>query len=198
MILTISSRSTALPVSIAEVKDYLKIEYDEEDLIIKTLIVAARDLAENITKRTITPTSYVGYIDKFPNSTVSWISLPKPPLSTASSNVVITYVEDTTAGTLTTWDATAYTVDFVSEPARVYPSYDNSYPTNVRLQRNAVSIAYKAGYSTVPEPIKTWMYLRVSVLYEYRNPIIEGRSVENLKRGLYDGLLDPYILPEVF
>lgn len=198
MILTLTSESTTEPVSIAEMRTFLRMESTDstaEDTLIGAYITVARQLAENMTKRSFVTASRSLVINNFPNSTAV-IELPRPPLSTASTNISVVYVKDTTAGDTTTVGSTVFTVDPDSEPGRIYPSYGNEWPDNsVREQRNAVRINFITGYTTsvpVPEPIKQWIKIRAAGMYEFREPIITGTFVQELKREFIDGLLDAY------
>ena len=196
--LTLTSESTVEPVSVAELRTFLKMESTDstsEDVLLGNYITVARQLAENITKRSLVTASRSVVIDNFPNSTAI-IELPRPPLSTVSTNVTITYVKDTTVGDTTTVGSTLFTVDPDSEPGRIYPSYGNEWPDNsVRNQKNAVRINFITGYTTVapaPEAIKQWIKIRAAGMYEFREPIVVGVSIENLRRDHIDGLLDQY------
>lgn len=193
--LTLTSESTTEPVSVAELRTFLKMESTDstaEDVLLGSYITAARQIAENITKRSLVTASRSLIIDNFPNSTAV-IELPRPPLSTVSTNITITYVKDNTAGDTTTVASTLYTIDPDSEPGRIYPSYGNEWPDDsVRDQRNAVRINFITGYTAVPEIIKQYIKLRAAGMYEFREPIISGISIENLRRDYIDGLLDQY------
>jgi uncharacterized phiE125 gp8 family phage protein len=167
-----------------------------EDNLLKSYITAARKDVENKTKRSLVTTTWSLTLDDFSNTT-QIIELPRSPLSTASTNVTITYIKDTTVGDTTTIGATAFTVDSVSEPGRVYPSFNNEWVTDVRNEPNAVTIQYVSGYSTattpVPELLKTYMKMTIASLYENREPITSDR-VNTLPRNFTDGLLDPYVI----
>ena len=201
-ILRLVGQSTVEPISLAEMKIHLRMESTDstsEDSLIRSYITASRKEAENITKRAIVSSTWQLIVDDFSHSTVA-IELPRPPLSTEAANVSITYVKDTTAGDTTTIGTTVYTVDPDREPGRVYPTYNNEWPDDVRDQRKAVTIQYISGYSAdttstpCPEGLKTWIKLRTAVYYENRESVVEGIVVSNLRRNLVDGLLDQYTL----
>lgn len=200
MVLTLVSESTTEPVTVAELKTYLRMESTDstaEDVLLGTYITVARKQAEHLTRRALTVKTWALRFDDFINST-QVIELPKPPLSTASTNVSITYIEDTTAGTSTTIGSTVYTVDVNSEPGRVYPSYGNEWPDTIRDQKHAVTIQYVSGYSTsnIPAPVTQWIKMRALDMFENRESITEAR-LEELPRTYVDGLLDEYVFPLV-
>lgn len=201
MPLVLISVSTVEPVTLAEVRLHLKIDTTAEDELLKSYISVARNQAENIMQRQIMPATYKLVMKAFPCDT-GVIILPKPPLSTISTNVSVSYYRDSTiVNDSTSVSATVYTVDYESEPGMVYPIYDNEWPSCVTDEKkDAVQITYICGYSSIgliPEAIKLWIKMRVGSMYEYREPIFEGRFIgqmQPLGYSYYDGLLDPYII----
>ena len=201
MILARTSESSTAgePVTLDEIKLHLRLSTSDtsEDPLLNALIKTARQYAENHTKRCLIPSEYTIKMDAFPNGT-NGIELRRPPISSSASDVAITYVEDTTAGNTTTVPTTFYTVDYRSEPGLIFPAYDNSWSDiEPREQHHAITITYKTGYSTsvgVPETIKTWMKLRVGMMYENRESIVISNMIFKFDHAYIDGLLDPYTL----
>jgi len=196
------SDSTTEPVSVAELRDHLRILSTSEDSMLSVLLQAARNLAETKTGRALTVQTWEMTLDAFPGDEEE-IKLPRAPLSTSSSDVVVSYVEDTTAGNTTQMASTALTVDARSEPGRIFPSYDNDWPDDCRDEFGAVRIQYVCGYPTpasVPEPIKTWIKMRAGFFYENRESAAVGPGgfINLFPRDFVDGLLDEYVLPEVY
>lgn len=205
MPLKLVTDATAEPVTLAELKEQLRVSTSTgiEDNILQSYIQSARKLAENKTCRAFMPQTWKLVLDDFPGDDAA-IILPIAPLSSSATDVVISFLDEA-SGNTTTLSATAYTVDSDSEPGRVYPSYGNEWPTNVRDVPNAVSIQFVCGYplssssgaNTSIEPLKNWIKVRCAMWYEHREPVIEGKVVTDVKRDYVEGLLDPYILPEV-
>ena len=198
MVLTLVSESTTEPVTVAELKTYLRMESTDstaEDGLLGSYITVARKQAEHLTRRSLVAATWQIRFDDFLNST-QIIELPKPPISTASTNVTVTYIEDTTAGNSTTVGSTVYTVDFYSEPGRIYPAYDNEWPDSIRDQKNAITVQFVSGYSTtnIPQPIVQWIKMRALDMFENRESITEAK-LEEIPRTYVDGLLDEYTLP---
>ena len=201
MSLRLVTDCTVEPVTADEVHDFLRLPTTLDYAVINLLIKSARQYAENYCKRAFNPQVWQLTLDGFPSG---GIEIPRPPLSTASSGVVITYYDSSAA--LQTLGSSAYTVDYESEPGLIVPStLDDEWPeTNEQL--NAVKIQFTAGYPydvagggstiTVPEAIKTWIKMRVGAMYENREPIQAGNRYE-LPRSYIDGLLDPYIMQAV-
>jgi uncharacterized phiE125 gp8 family phage protein len=183
---------TSEPVSLAEVKQHLNVDFADDDNLLSALLISARHQAENYMKRQIMPATFKYITRDFPCSTCA-IELMRPPLSTVSTDVTITYVDNVNATNTVT--ATAYTVDFERDPGRVYPSFANEWPSNVASDHpKSVQITYKSGYvdkQSVPQPIKLWIMQRVGVLYEYREELTPD-SFNALPHDYTMGLLDPF------
>lgn len=203
-ILKLVSESTIEPVSVTELKVHLRIDSTDstsEDTLMASYLTAARKQAENFTKRSLVVTTWQLIMDDFAHTTAV-VSLPRPPLSTVSTNITITYIKDTTAGDTTTVDSTVFNIDSNSEPGEIYPVFDGEWPDDVRDERNAVTIQYVSGYvnttvsSPAPEEIKTWIKMRAGQMYEYREPLIDI-AVNEIPRDYVNGLLDGYVLNTV-
>lgn len=191
--------ATAEPVSLADIKVHLGLSTvtTTQDSLLTGLIKGARKHGENYMKRCCLPQAWQLKLDAFEDE----IILPRAPLSSASSDVVITYL-DGASGNSTTLATSCYTVDMDSEPGRITLAYNQTWP-NVYPVDNAVTINFKAGYpldissvDTCPEEIETWIKMRVGALYENREHLSD-RQAQELPRSFMDGLLDEYILIEV-
>ena len=188
-------------VTVSEVKDFLRLQgTTSEDYLLLAFIKAAESYAENYMKRSINKQQWELRLDDF-NGHDGDIELPRPPLTTVSSEVVVNYVKDTTAGDTTSISATALTIDYQSEPGVLYPSYDNEWP-DPRDEKNAVRITYYSGYATpalVPESIKQWVKLRVGSMYENRESLMVGTGnfISELPHSYVDGLLDEFVVQTV-
>ena len=193
------------PVSLAEAKLHLRVDFPDDDALIVAMIAAARHHAEMLTRRQLITARWKFVLDRFPVSGClgnagqaagdpfflpgNAILLPKSPLQAVLG---IDYLD--TGKVLQTLPATDYVVDAACEPARITPVAGSTWPGTLP-QIAAVSVLFDAGYGTaadVPEGIKAWIKLRVGSLYEHREDfalITRGR-IEALP--FVDGLLDPY------
>lgn len=147
--LTLITAPTEEPVSIDEAKTWAKISGTADNSTVKSLVKAARILAEKVSGRAICTQTWDYFLDKFPE----WeIRIPKPPL------VSVTYVKYyDTSGTLTTISSANYRVITSREPGIVEPVYGESWPLT-REMADAVVVRFVAGYGTaddVPEDLKT-------------------------------------------
>ena len=174
------------PVSLIEAKLHLRVEFDEDDTLIASLISAARQAAETLTGRQFTTARWKLVLDGFPRGA---IALAKCPVQ---SVVDVNYQDMNSM--VQTMPASTYTVDTACEPGRITPVFGQIWPVCLP-QIGAVMITFDAGYGAaaqVPDGIKSWIKLRVGSLYAHR----EEMAV--LSRGRIDplpfvaGLLDPY------
>lgn len=193
------------PISLAEAKLHLRVDFDDDDSLIQVLISAARQAAETLTNRQLVTARWRMVLDSFPGPSLMGVPagqtftlpghavlLPKSPVA---SVVEIRYLDMANAWQV--MPAANYTVDSVCEPARITPVFGQIWPIALP-QIGAVSVIFDAGYgnaSAVPEGIKTWIKLRVGSLYVHRE------EVASMTRGridplpFIDGLLDPYKVP---
>ena len=193
------------PISLAEAKLHLRVDFDDDDSLIPVLISAARQAAETLTNRQFVTARWRMVLDSFPGPSLMGVPagqiftlpghavlLPKSPVA---SVVEIRYLDMANAWQV--MPAANYTVDSVCEPARITPVFGQIWPIALP-QIGAVSVIFDAGYgnaSSVPEGIKTWIKLRVGSLYVHRE------EVASMTRGridplpFIDGLLDPYKVP---
>jgi len=159
-----------------------------DDPWITMMIRSATKSAEAITRKTMLTASLTYVLDGW----TAVIYLPKSPVQSVTS---ITYVDEN--GTTQTLASDQYRTDFVSEPARITPAYDVTWPT-VRSVTNAVTVTYVAGYGAaadVPAGIKNWMLIRIKHYWDNRSAVVTGNSIEEFPRSYVDGLLDDYAAP---
>lgn len=180
---TLVTPPTTEPVSLGEVKGWIKVDTNADDALLQTMISAARESAEKYLKRAlITQTQRVtldlpqaNWIDALPDGTYDFpitasyadipriIELPYKPLQSVTS--IVTY---DTANTASTYSASNYFVDTAN--GRVALNSTASWPSNLRGV-NAVAVTYVAGYGTavnVPAAIKSGIMMHVQKMYDER------------------------------
>lgn len=168
------------PVSLEEAKLHLRVDHDDEDVRIESLILTARMAAEKRLQRTLLLSGWTLTCDDFG----ALYELPMAPLVAVTS---IGYAD--CAGAPQVLSPTAYCVDPTSEPGRVVRV--GPWPCTAR-QPAAVTVIYTAGYAAaadVPEPIRQWILLAVGDLYANREASAERPQVP---QDFADRLLDPY------
>ena len=189
-------------MSLWEAKLHLRVDFDEDDMLIASLITAARQAAETLTGRQFVTARWKMVLDSFPGPSLMGVPagqsfslpghavlLPKCPVQ---SVIAINYLD--MGGALQTMPASSYTVDAACEPARITPVFGQIWPPTLP-QIGSVGVIFDAGYgaaSDVPAGIKSWIKLRVGSLYSHRE------EMATLSRGridplpFVDGLLDGY------
>lgn len=165
------------PVTLDETKDHLRLELSDgsEDALVARLIVAARRRAENFLWRAIMTQTWDFFLDEFPAGDDFTILLPLPPLQSVTT---VKYID--TDGATQTVPTAEWKTDAVSEPARLVPAFDKTWPST-RDEINAVEIRFVAGYADigeVPEEIKTAMKMMAGTWYENRESEQEGAELQ--------------------
>ena len=159
------------PLTLSEVKEFLRVDHSDDDATLAIFIAAARQLCESYTRLALMPTTFEEYFDDFPQYTGTYkdeIRLSRSPVS------AVTYVKyiDGNETTITA-SASDYKTDLISQPARISP--DNGWFGTYETI-NAVFIRYVAGYAdaaSVPAPLKHGMLLVIGDMYENRTDSVK-------------------------
>jgi len=204
--LKIDTAWTTSAVATSDQKSFMRVDFSDDDSLIAELIKASQNVIETYINRAITTQTLSLFLDRLPfysdvklqegvftapdleyNS--NYIVLPKPPV--ASVTHVKYYDNDNTASTFA---ATNYYVDTISNQARVVLKTGSSWPTVAETRNaNAYEIKYVAGYggaSDVPEPIVQAIKLLTTHLYENREAVT-SLSVNSIPYTI-GALLQPY------
>ena len=186
------------PISLEEARLFLRIDSDpgEEDGLIGSMITAARQEAEKITRRQLITATWELRLDCFSET----IYLPMPPLQSVSPISPVTvggvkYLNTAGVEQILT-ENTDYLVDIYSEPGRITPAFGQVWPPTYSVP-NAVRIVFKAGYgdaaTAVPAAIKNWIKAMIGSMWENRETVVISPSTLILVNlGFLDGLLDNY------
>lgn len=165
---------TEEPVSLADVKLHLRVDGNEENVLIASLIAAAREFCESYTGLQFVTATWAYTLDAFPSQDI--IRLPRPPLSSVTT---VAYTD--AAGDAQTMSSSDYDVDTTSIEGRLALAYGASWPST-RDEIDAVTITYVAGYGNaqaVPDAAKSAIYMVVADLYEHRESRLEMRVYDN-------------------
>jgi len=175
--------ATEEPVTIDEVMHECRIDdYSyQESVRISRLIGDARAAVEQELDRYLITQTLDAYFDSFDDV------IKLQPLQSVTS---ITYYD--TEGTSQTLASDQYQVDAVSKPARITPSYGNSWPST-QARSNAVKIRFVAGYGSaadVPLCIKNWILMTIKTAYDLHNETNTGRGDYIFQSRFIDRSLD--------
>jgi uncharacterized phiE125 gp8 family phage protein len=171
---------TALPVSVDEVKVDARIDHNDDDTMLESLIRAATTRAEDWSRRSFVSRTYEMALDRWP-----WdgaIYLPMPPLL---SVVSVAYYD--TANTCHQVPEADYLVYADLVPGIVAPVYTKTWPPADLRPISPIRVTYLAGYgdaAAVPEIYKTMIRALVVIDYEHREGMTaDGRRQLDLIRA---------------
>lgn len=186
MSLQITAPPTVEPVTLEEVKARLRLTTAADDGTILGHIVAAREFAEKVTRRSLTVKTYAFYMDRFPYPHEP-IRVPVPPLVQVTA---VKYLDSSL--TQQTWDPVEYFVASNQSPGLIVPKPGLIYPSTGMVP-GAVEVDFTAGYgyagtsgppivppsSACPEHLKEG--IRQLAVHIYEHP--EAVTSEGLKEA---------------
>jgi len=151
--ITTTVAPTAEIVTLAEAKNYLRIDYNEDDTLISSLIDTARIRLEQYAGVAMTPRTLqvVAYVDEF-------IELTYYPINTISK---VEY-----------WDNTNWVEMQIGNYNVLGSTTKKIYMTSPIMSE--FRFTYTCGYSSTPKSIKTALLKMVGDLYEYRESSVES------------------------
>lgn len=179
----VTTAPTVEPVTLTEAKTDLRVDHTDDDAFITSLIVAARQEAEDLARRAFVNRGLTLSLSGWPEDGV--IRLPYPPVSAVGS--ITYYKEDNTSATM---PATDYVLIGDVEPALIVLASGKSWPSDTLRAAYPVRVVYTAGYgaaaSSVPERYKALIRALVAIRYESRDELTatQERQLENVRNAL--------------
>jgi len=150
---TVVTAPTAEIITLTEAKNYLRVDYSEDDVLIQDLIDTARIRLEQYAGVAMTPRTLkaVAFVNEF-------IELPYTPTNSITK---VEYLSGT---------------DWIEMVAGNYFVLGDTYKKvyMVGVNNNEFRFTYACGYTTPPESMKTAVLKLVSDLYEYRESSVEA------------------------
>lgn len=187
------------PLTKQEAKNFLRIDNDDDDTLIESLITAARMQCERYTGRALITQGWSLYLDHWPGqgATGWWdgirdgadigrpancLVIPKAPLISVTQ--ILIYDEDDQSQA---WAASNYYVDTASAPGRVVLRNGGSTPAPSRAA-NGIEVQFTAGYgaaaSSVPRSLIEGINRLAAHMYENRGDLpdtaMKNSGAENL------------------
>jgi uncharacterized phiE125 gp8 family phage protein len=185
MPLILTSGPSVEPVTLAEAKAHCRIDHDAEDMLVSSLILAARLHIEHNLDLALVSQGWSLYLDAWPGGV--HVELPLAPLIGVQS--IRTHDADGDAFIVDPGD---YSIDAASRCPRIALSSGASRPVPGRAL-NGIEIAFTAGFGAaaddVPMPIRQALKMLVAHWYEAREPA--EQHAESVP-GTVAGLIAPY------
>lgn len=189
---TLVTAPTAEPMTLAQAKLHLRVDDDitADDALIGALVTAARRWCEQYTGRALVQQTW----DLRQDCNYGFIEIHKVPLQEVSA---IFYIDED--GVEQTLDTDLYDVDIYSEPARITPAWNETWP-DYRAVPNAWRVRFVAGYSVgspadlaqnVPAELIAAMKLVIGHLYENRESVVLNGVPQVVPQGA-EYLAHPY------
>jgi hypothetical protein len=181
--LTETTPPASEPLTLSEVKTFLRIDHSADDDLVTGLIAVARQMCETATGRSLIARGYSFYLDYWPGTmSLGWwdgvqegadiivngaaLDLPKPPLASVTRINVYN-----AANAATEFAASNYFVDTAGIPGRIMLKEGVLPPIPGRLA-NGLEIQFTSGYGSsaqnVPAPLRQGMKQLVAYLYQHR------------------------------
>lgn len=180
---------TVLPVTLAEVKNAIKLDTSvtSDDAFLFGLIRMATDSCQDYTGLSLASQTWNLVLDCFPVMAEEWwdgvrqgayvresrsyIEIDKSPVISVTH--VKTYSD---ADAATTFAASKYYVDTVSKPARVVLRNAETWPSDVLRSANGIEIQFVAGYGTsqnaIPQGLRQGILSHIATAYEHRGDMM--------------------------
>ena len=176
MALILTSGPALEPVSLAEAKAHLRVDHVDEDVLIGSLITAARIHLETMLGLAFISQQWNLVLDRWPDGS----NLPLPLSPVQSITGITIYDNNDTTSVIT---PSSYALDAMSQPARliwrgslVQPLVGRSY--------NGIEISFIAGFGAnatdVPQPLRQAILLLVAHWYEHREPVGLANEVKEI------------------
>lgn len=190
--LTLLTAPTFEPITLAQVKDHLRIEHTKDDNHFNNVIIpAARAHVERYLRRALVKQTWMMTLMEFPGLR-SPIELPTPPLLTVDE---FAYYDST--GTKKTFTAQKYFVEKDDEGTRLTPAVGDSWPSTQSWRPAAVEVKFTCGFmdtveatAKLPPDYRAALLLWAAHLYENREPVVVGSIASVIPMGVED-LLGP-------
>ena len=166
------------PLSLGEVKQYLRVDFDDDDALIASLISAAREQAELFQRRVLVRKQYDLTYDYWPGFRVELAS-PVVSVDLVQYTDVDGHTQELIAGP-------DYVADLTKQPAIISAPWNTCWPWFSPAPSSSILIRFTAGYG-LSDPfwqsagarLKAGMLLLVSHWYTNRLPFSGGRTAAN-------------------
>ena len=177
--LKIDTKSSLDLVTLTEAKNYLRIDFSDDDNYLADLIDMAKETIEKYCNISIYQQTLIQQCDIWEET----FDLLRSPVQN-TGDIEITHIKYYDENDVQqTWDSSNYNLDTNMSPARIYLTDESeSYP-DISNRIYPIEIKYKSGSTSVgdaPKMLKQACLLILGQFYENRQPYIVGRSVAEI------------------
>jgi uncharacterized phiE125 gp8 family phage protein len=159
------------------------VAHDDDDLITRLIAVVTDELdgIDGWLNRALINRTLQYALDGFPPcSNRIYLPLTSPTTDDAATPISSVVYTDSNGDAQTLVEDTDFIVEKRNDPIYIEPVYGKSWPA-IRAGTNAVTITYTAGYgaaaSDIPEAIRSYMFVRLGQLHEFRELVVAGVTV---------------------
>jgi uncharacterized phiE125 gp8 family phage protein len=184
MRLTQTTAPDTTPVDLASAKVHCRVEHDDDDVFIQSMIGAAARHIERILGRAVMPQEWLLELTAWQDAVV----LPIEPVR----SVVVTYTD--AAGDQQTLDAATYLLSAWPSMATEWRFASGALRPELDDEEYPVRFAIGAGYAdadSVPEDLKVAVQMLVGHWYKHREAVVSGTISSELPIGV-SALIAPY------
>lgn len=173
----VSTTGPALePVSLTEVKTHLRIDHMDEDVLLASLVIAARVHLETMLGLSFITQQWLLVLDRWPEGA----SFPLPFGPVQQITGITLYDSEDQASIIASSD---YSLDALSQPPRLIWRAGTAWPAPGRSY-NGIEIGVTTGFGAaapdVPQPLRQALLLLVSHWYEHREPVGLANEVREI------------------
>ena len=183
--LVLTAAPAVEPISVAEAKAHLRIDHDDEDALIGSLIVTSRLHIETALSLAMITQGWSWRIDDWPEHGA--LTLPVFPVQSVESISLIG-----PDGTDVSVDTDGFRIEATGSRSRLLP-VSQRWPASGAAQ--GIEITFAAGFGDagedVPAPIRQALLMLVAHWYEQREPVAFGTAATRIPDTVSE-LLAPY------
>jgi uncharacterized phiE125 gp8 family phage protein len=173
-------------LTLADVKAHLRIDQDDEDDLLVSLIGVARQHLEQTTGLALVSQAMRLYLDGWPQA--GFIEITRGPVMAVSE---VRIYDD--AGVETVVDLSGHVLDGAARPARLWL---RNRPSPGQAM-NGIEVDFTAGFgeagTDVPDTLKRAMLVHIAAMYEFRGAVPVDAQPAAVPEG-YDRLVAPFAL----
>ena len=176
-------------ISVNDAKDHLRVDLNDDDNYIQSLIDISVAMIEQYTRRFYRAADYKVHLDQFPYDYID--------LQFGGIKEFTGIIYNDAAGTEVTLPSADYDVDLKHEPARIYIAKSKTWPTTENAP-NSVTISFSAGSENtdnIEKPLVHAMKLLIGHFYENRQTVSD--RVHYKMPMAIEYLINPYRILEL-